>query len=105
MIKEPLLEACEFCEIIFRFKPCHIGMAPDCACRGARRIEQDCVEGASPPEARIGDNNIEALVRRLRQKLAEAGAPPDTVVTVKKRGYRLAGVIEAGVMGPTTAGR
>ncbi len=54
---------------------------------------------------RIGDNNIEALVRRLRQKLAEAGAPPDTVVTVKKRGYRLAGVIEAGVMGPSTAGR
>lgn len=43
---------------------------------------------------RIGDNNIEALVRRLRQKLAEAGAPPDTVVTVKKRGYRLAGVAE-----------
>lgn len=44
---------------------------------------------------RIGDNNIEALVRRLRQKLADAGAPPDTVLTVKKRGYRLAGVVEA----------
>lgn len=41
---------------------------------------------------RIGDNNIEALVRRLRQKLADAGAPPETVVTVKKRGYRLAGI-------------
>jgi DNA-binding response OmpR family regulator len=41
---------------------------------------------------RIGDNNIEALVRRLRQKLAEAGAPQDTVMTVKKRGYRLAGI-------------
>ncbi len=45
---------------------------------------------------RIGANNIEALVRRVRQKLAEAGAPPETVVTVKRRGYRLAGPVPGG---------
>ena len=35
------------------------------------------------------DYNIETLVSRLRHKLVQGGARPDTIVTVKKRGYRL----------------
>ena len=38
----------------------------------------------------VNDYNIETLVSRLRQKLAQGGAGADAVVTVKKRGYRLA---------------
>ena len=38
----------------------------------------------------VNDYNIETQVSRLRQKLAQAGAGADAVVTVKKRGYRLA---------------
>ena len=37
----------------------------------------------------VSDYNIETLVSRLRHKLGQGGAPPDAIVTVKKRGYRL----------------
>lgn len=39
----------------------------------------------------VSDYNIETLVSRLRHKLGQGGAPPDAIVTVKKRGYRLTG--------------
>jgi DNA-binding response OmpR family regulator len=38
----------------------------------------------------VYDYNIETLVSRLRHKLSQGGAPPDAIVTIKKRGYRLA---------------
>jgi len=38
----------------------------------------------------VNDYNIETLVSRLRQKLTQGGASAEAVVTVKKRGYRLA---------------
>ena len=38
----------------------------------------------------VSDYNIETLVSRLRHKLEQAGAVPGTIVTLKKRGYRLA---------------
>lgn len=38
----------------------------------------------------VSDYNIETLVSRLRHKLDSSGAGPDTIVTIKKRGYRLA---------------
>jgi DNA-binding response OmpR family regulator len=38
----------------------------------------------------VSDYNIETLVSRLRHKLAQGGADPELIVTVKKRGYRLA---------------
>jgi DNA-binding response OmpR family regulator len=41
-------------------------------------------------EGIVSDYNIETLVSRLRHKLGQGGAPPDAIVTVKKRGYRLA---------------
>ena len=42
-------------------------------------------------EGMVSDYNIEALVSRLRHKLEQGGAGPDTIVTIKKRGYRLTG--------------
>jgi hypothetical protein len=38
----------------------------------------------------VSDYNIESLVSRLRHKLEQGGAGAETVVTVKKQGYRLA---------------
>jgi len=38
----------------------------------------------------VSDYNIETLVSRLRHKLDQGGVPPEAIVTVKKRGYRLA---------------
>lgn len=42
-------------------------------------------------EGAVSDYNIETLVSRLRAKLEAGGAGGDTIVTVKKRGYRLRG--------------
>jgi len=38
----------------------------------------------------VNDYNIETQVSRLRHKLEQGGVSPEAVVTVKKRGYRLA---------------
>jgi hypothetical protein len=42
-------------------------------------------------EGAVSDYNIETLVSRLRAKLEAGGAGGDTIITVKKRGYRLRG--------------
>lgn len=38
----------------------------------------------------VSDYNIEALVSRLRHRLGQGGVDPESIVTVKKQGYRLA---------------
>jgi DNA-binding response OmpR family regulator len=60
--------------------------------RGGELCDKDEIAHAVWPESDgvIFDYNIETLVSRLRQKLAQGGASADAVVTVKKRGYRLA---------------
>jgi DNA-binding response OmpR family regulator len=60
--------------------------------RGGDLCDKDEIAHAVWPEydGVVNDYNIETLVSRLRQKLAQGGASADAVVTVKKRGYRLA---------------
>jgi hypothetical protein len=59
--------------------------------RAGRVCPKDVIARAVWPEYEglVSDYNIETLVSRLRHKLAECGAGADTIVTVKKRGYRL----------------
>ncbi len=59
--------------------------------RGGAICEKDEIARAVWPEydGIVSDYNIETLVSRLRHRLEQAGVPAETVVTVKKRGYRL----------------
>ena len=60
--------------------------------RAGQVCDKDAIAHAVWPEHSgvVSDYNIETLVSRLRHKLEQAGAAPDTIVTVKKRGYRMA---------------
>ncbi|MGH2355776.1 MAG: winged helix-turn-helix domain-containing protein, partial [Chloroflexota bacterium] len=61
--------------------------------RAGRVCDKDEIARAVWPEydGIVLDYNIETLVSRLRHKLEQGGAGADAIVTVKKRGYRLAG--------------
>jgi DNA-binding response OmpR family regulator len=61
--------------------------------KGGDICEKDEIARAVWPEYQgaVSDYNIETLVSRLRAKLEAGGAGGDTIVTVKKRGYRLRG--------------
>ncbi len=60
--------------------------------RAGQVCDKDEIARAVWPECDgvVYDYNIETLVSRLRHKLDQAGTSADAVVTVKKRGYRLA---------------
>jgi DNA-binding winged helix-turn-helix (wHTH) protein len=60
--------------------------------RRGQVCEKDEIARAVWPEydGVVNDYNIEMQVSRLRHKLEQGGVSPDAVVTVKKRGYRLA---------------
>jgi DNA-binding winged helix-turn-helix (wHTH) protein len=60
--------------------------------RAGQVCDKDEIAHAVWPEydGVVNDYNIETLVSRLRQKLGQGGVGADAIVTVKKRGYRLA---------------
>jgi DNA-binding response OmpR family regulator len=61
--------------------------------KGGGICEKDEIARSVWPEydGAVSDYNIETLVSRLRAKLEAGGAGGDTIVTLKKRGYRLRG--------------
>lgn len=71
--------------------------------RAGQVCDKDEIARAVWPECDgvVYDYNIETLVSRLRHKLEQAGTDADAVVTVKKRGYRLAS--GAPVVAPSAA--